>query len=401
MVKAHTRNTICHMPKNIVIFADGTGQAGGIPGAIPTNVYKLYKACPQVGGTQITFYDPGVGSQTHGRQSRRRRIYNFVARATGLGLSKNIADCYDAIIRHYEPGDRIFLFGFSRGAYTVRSLGGLLGLCGVPAVSPRGHDLRTNKRARKRAVRRAVRWVYQCYGRSELKRRMRQHRGEKFRNRYLAQDAIPYFIGVWDTVRALGVPGINWLIFWRHAFHDSSLNPKVPYGRHAIAIDENRSIFAPELWDEGLNVADPDRIKQVWFPGVHTDIGGGYSESELSDLTLEWMLAEATAIPHPLHVDLKALALKPSHRGVQHDERLGWGVLWRKGTRDRLRLNRLDCETNVTRRIKEPKVPTMRGEMPYRPVLLAAHPEFAEYYQALRAQRRSLIERLGNSFARK
>jgi uncharacterized protein (DUF2235 family) len=190
------------MPKNIVIFSDGTGQAGGIPGLVPSNVYKLYRACPVTPGVQETFYDPGLGSPPDGARWRQwRQIYNLVSQTTGLGISWNIVDCYDALIKMYEPGDRIYLFGFSRGAYTVRSLGGMLALCGIPTRSGRGHDPRVDRRARRRLAWRALRWVYQTYGSSDAKRRKRAERAKKYRERYASHVATPYFIGVWDTVR--------------------------------------------------------------------------------------------------------------------------------------------------------------------------------------------------------
>jgi uncharacterized protein (DUF2235 family) len=130
------------MPKNIVIFSDGTGQAGGINfDEARTNVYKLYRAC-RVGpdtlvdpSDQIAFYDPGLGSAADGGHFKvgwLRWIYNILSMATGLGITANIIDCYAAIIRLYEKDDRIFLVGFSRGAYTVRSLGGVMSYCGAP-----------------------------------------------------------------------------------------------------------------------------------------------------------------------------------------------------------------------------------------------------------------------------
>jgi uncharacterized protein (DUF2235 family) len=383
------------LPKNIVIFSDGTGQAGGIPGLVPSNVYKLFRACPSVPGVQETFYDPGLGSPSDGAHWRRwRQIYNLVSQATGLGISWNIADCYDALIRMYEPGDRIYLFGFSRGAYTVRSLAGMLAMCGIPTRSGHGHDPRTDRRARRRLVWRALHWVYQTYGRSDFKKRLRASRAVRYREQHASLDAAPHFIGVWDTVRALGLPGVSRFVPWRHAFHDATLHRDVSYARHALALDEDRATFWPELWDELESDRASGRIKQVWFPGVHSDIGGGYPENELSDLALEWMIAEVTAIADPLLVDSTRLDLRPSHKGMQHDGRMGWGALWVKGTRQHLRPEPVQCEAHVERRFLEPKVPSVRGEGPYRPVPLAQHPEFMKYYEAITAERRGRLQRL-------
>jgi hypothetical protein len=397
------RSFVCgtDMSKNIVIFSDGTGQAGGLPDSTSTNVYLLFKGCPIILGVQETFYDPGLGSPPMGARLRHwRRLYNLVCQITGLGISRNIADCYNTLICLYQPGDRIFLFGFSRGAYTVRSLGGLISLCGIPQVSARGLNLRANTRARRRAVWRAIRWVYQTYGRSEVRKRLRHERAKRFRRQYQSHDVVPYFVGVWESVRALGLPGVSRFVPWRHAFHDATLNPQVPYARHALSIDENRRVFVPALWDETKMDRQSGRINQVWFPGVHSDVGGGYHERELGDLALTWMIAEATNIPHPLIVERANLNLNPSHLGIQHDERLGWGRLWWKGTRDRLHVDNFQFERHVPLRVGEDGVPTVHGTLPYRPLLLARYPEFKKYYDAIAGRRRSVRQKVDELLAR-
>lgn len=208
------------MPKNILIFSDGTGQAGGLLlDEKRTNVYKLYRATrcgPETANDpllQVAFYDPGLGSQTApgGRPiTLWRQIYNLVSQATGLGITRNIIDCYAAIIELWRPGDRIYLFGFSRGAYTVRCLGGVLSLCGVPR-SENGVPIKVDHASAERIASEAVKKVYQ-HGASKKEPRFRAQRAElaaKFRARY-GSDAggvsneVPYFIGVWDTVAALG-----------------------------------------------------------------------------------------------------------------------------------------------------------------------------------------------------
>lgn len=152
------------MPKNILIFFDGTGQAGGlVPDERRSNIYKLFRATrcgPDTAidpGEKLTYYDPGLGTQPVGTGPITgiwRRIYNIVSQATGFGLTANITDCYAAILQMWEPGDRIFLFGFSRGAYTVRCLGGVLALCGVPTTMADGTPLRRDaKSTRKLACR--------------------------------------------------------------------------------------------------------------------------------------------------------------------------------------------------------------------------------------------------------
>lgn len=130
------------MPKNVLIFSDGTGQVGGLRfDEERTNIYKLYRATrvgPDSGidpREQVAFYDPGLGSIADGGNlvgRAARWVYNVVSKVTGFGITANIVDCYAALIRFYQPGDRIFLFGFSRGAYTVRCLSEVIALCGIP-----------------------------------------------------------------------------------------------------------------------------------------------------------------------------------------------------------------------------------------------------------------------------
>ena len=208
------------MPKNILIFSDGTGQAGGLlPDEKRTNVYKLYRATrcgPDTANDptlQVAFYDPGLGTQTApgGRAvTFGRKIYNLLSQATGLGITRNIVDCYMAIIELYRPGDRIYLFGFSRGAYTVRCLGGVLSLCGVPRTE-NGAPIKVDPDTAERIASEAVKKVYQ-HGASQKDERFRKQRLElasAFRKKYGSDsngraNEVPYFIGVWDTVAALG-----------------------------------------------------------------------------------------------------------------------------------------------------------------------------------------------------
>jgi uncharacterized protein (DUF2235 family) len=380
------------MPKNIVILSDGTGQGASMPRAERTNVRKLWDATKEAApAQQVTFYDEGLGAE-HKREWWRW-AYDLASRATGLGISQNIKDCYTALIEYYEPGDRIFLFGFSRGAFTVRSLGGVLCLCGIPQRDAEGNSPRDrqNKKGRLALVEEAVEKVYKHYGDKD-KEQKRIVLGAEYRNRYHSfsmdgsSPAFPYFIGVWDTVRALGVPGSSGLVLWRHAFHDATLNPLVPYARQALSIDENRQIFAPEIWDESKESPEAKargRIKQHWFPGVHSDIGGGYRETGLSDLALEWMIKEATAVEHPLIVDMTKLKLKPSHEGIQHDERTGWGRTWTEGTREDLLDGKgpdILHEHFVGSRFGLAAARYVTGDRLYRPKALTRHRDYKDRF---------------------
>jgi len=211
------------MPKNIIIFSDGTGQAGGLkPDQNVSNIYKLYRAtrCGPESGIdpreQLTFYDPGLGSQSEGgmlfAQRVYRQLYNIVSQATGLGITRNIIDCYAAILRQWEPGDRIFLFGFSRGAYTVRCLAAVPSLCGVPTtMQDGGTPLYRDAKSARRIAKEAVRRVYQHVSSPRDKAYLEQRKALalQFRTKYGSDaaglpNANAFFVGVFDTVAALG-----------------------------------------------------------------------------------------------------------------------------------------------------------------------------------------------------
>lgn len=301
------------MAKNLVFLADGTGNDSDIESA--TNVYKLYqrlrndlpghprmlpgeidKLRTDTSIEQITQYDPGVGS----------RPLDLVGKATGKGISKNVKDGYEFFCRFYEPGDRIYLFGFSRGAYTVRSLGGLIGLCGIPKRQQgEDGDLLHDEKLRLGLVDEAFGIYRTMQGEGEAGQKLRREKADIFIANYGHPDSMsaavraPYLIGIWDTVRSLG-----WPTQWRdvelpgqsNLFHDHDLNPFVRYAFHALSIDDQRSQFYPTIWNEptlakqGKGLGDDQTFFQVWFPGVHADVGGGYPETGLSDLSLRWMI---------------------------------------------------------------------------------------------------------------
>jgi uncharacterized protein (DUF2235 family) len=344
------------MTKNIVFFADGTGndRAEGVK----TNVARLSDCAenmrvrqgrptwqdlsgleldaevdhPDV--RQITSYDPGVGTE----------FGDLIGRATGSGISQNIQDGYDFIIRFYNPGDRILLFGFSRGAYTVRSLAGLIGLCGVPRRTGKTgqDDLRHDARARKKIVSAAYAVYKTGYDQGEAGLEARLTAAKTFRKTHAYAEhrepaaRAPYFIGVWDTVRSLGIPlGYkDWeLTLWPHRFHDHDLNAYVRYAFHALSIDDRRQQFLPTVWNEptkAQETGDPvgQVFEQVWFPGVHADVGGGYEDTSLADIALSWMVEKALRAEHPLWLDQDPrLHLRPSPAGKLHDSREGF---WRR-----------------------------------------------------------------------
>ena len=217
------------MAKNILIFSDGTGQRGGLQfDELRSNIYKLYRATRCGPDTiidpsaQLTFYDPGLGTDPTGNTPvirLWRRFYNMVSGATGLGITRNIINCYAAIIRMWQPGDRIYLFGFSRSAYTVRCVAAVLALCGVPTRDKDG-SLRRDESSTGKIAREAVTRVYQHVGSPRETKYLpqRQALAALFRQDYAAEgtgrpsNAYPCFMGVFETGAALANKGALLLV---------------------------------------------------------------------------------------------------------------------------------------------------------------------------------------------
>lgn len=270
------------MSRNLVVCTDGTWNRPDQRDrdrVVPSNVVKVARALSGrtlTGTEQYVYYDTGVG--TGGRWDRLK------GGAFGVGLLENVKQAYSAIGSGFRPEDKLFLFGFSRGAYTARSLGGLIGLCGIP--DPAKGDVSA-------AVDSAVR----IYRARPGEARSSDASGHAERFSHANEGSIVHdihFIGVWDTVGALGVPlkHLSFIGAHRHAFHDVSLGAHVTYAYHALAIDERRKPFRPSLWS-ATNVRAGQTVQQVWFPGVHSNIGGGYVDAGLSDRSFLWMCANA------------------------------------------------------------------------------------------------------------
>lgn len=323
------------MAKNIVVFCDGTGN-DRTRDDFDTNVAMLYeRALHSKQGEptrQVTYYDAGVGTE----------MGDLIGKATGNGISQNIQQAYDFIVRYYDPGDHIFVFGFSRGAYTVRSLAGMIGLVGVPrarqTIDGRSVDLHDEKeKARGRLVAEAYA-IYKITDADE-----RKDKARKFRETYGPPEHADdekravHFIGVWDTVRSLGIP-VGYrdveLTIWPHRFHDHELSEHVRYAYHALSIDDDRIAFHPTLWNEptkAQKLAKPgeqpkQKFEQVWFAGVHSDVGGGYKERGLADITLRWMMERALAAEPPLllapdYADDPFRGISPKANDTIHDPR--------------------------------------------------------------------------------
>jgi uncharacterized protein (DUF2235 family) len=284
--------------KNLVICCDGTWNR---PDAeYPTNVVKLARNLVNDFVTQTVYYDTGVG--TGGK------LDAAVGGATGEGVKENIREAYRFVLHNYQPGDRLFLFGFSRGAFTVRSLGGLIYKCGIL------------KDPGEASIDRAL----ELYKTDD-------HPDDPPMTNFRAQYALGrevYFIGVWDTVGALGVP-VGWvpkkLSEFANGFHDTKLSPLVRHACQALAIDERREAFEPTFWQQSSRADAGQVLEQVWFAGAHADVGGGYAETGLSDIALHWMQEKARAAglafkPVPAYVP------QPQPAGVLHDPARDWSL---------------------------------------------------------------------------
>jgi uncharacterized protein (DUF2235 family) len=281
--------------KRIVIFTDGTWNSPEQGGA--TNVLQMARAVrPEVDSIeQVAFYDWGVGTD-------RKKLMGGIS---GAGIDKNIMDCYRFIVHNYNDGDQLFFFGFSRGAYTVRSLAGFIRNCGLI----------------KREHADKIPAAYKLYRKRTRSSSPDMPQAVNFRKDYAVANITPIeFVGVWDTVGALGIPVPFWGTLGEREFlfHDTEPSKIIQHARHAVSIDENRMDFEPTLWSQkpGLD------LQQVWFAGVHSDVGGGYDEPGLSHCASQWMLKEANNFG--LEFELHFInAIKPKPGDKQHNERKG------------------------------------------------------------------------------
>jgi uncharacterized protein (DUF2235 family) len=280
--------------KNVVICCDGTANEFS---RAPTNVAKLFFTLPKGAPEQVCSYHPGVGTMappgfvTPGGA----RIAELLGMAFGYALGADIRDAYVFLADSYRPGDRLFLFGFSRGAYTVRALASMLRLYGL--IAPKNSAL--------------VPYMVRMLWKIQALRRDAQTREAQISDYFklaahfkatFSTECKPHFVGAWDTVSSVG-----WFTS-PVAIPYTANNSDVEIARHAISIDERRTFFQPNLWFPRPPRPGPRDLRQVWFPGCHGDVGGGYPEEQsgLSKIALDWMIAEAVA--NGLQVDPHKLA---------------------------------------------------------------------------------------------
>lgn len=265
------------MPKRIVFCCDGTWQNP----ADNTNVYRLYNALT-VSADQVTFYDTGVGADATGLQ-------RIITGAIGSDLFTKITNAYTKIAHVYEPGDQIYLFGFSRGAYTARSLAGFIANCGIPTGAFTDNAVTQLFNAYRNPATRAAA-IAAVANSSDAPQG-------------LSQPGIQ-FIGAWDTVGSLGIPALfGGIDVNQYGFLDLSLHPDVKNALHLLSIDEHRPQFPATLWDVPNPPVSGQTIEQVWFSGCHGDVGGGLQQggpvdggTRLCDITLAYMINRAQSL---------------------------------------------------------------------------------------------------------
>lgn len=302
------------MSKRLVMCCDGTWSSAGQQAV--TNVVKIFHTvapADEQGVAQHRFYQDGVGVQ------RWERIRGG---AFGVGLSRNVRNTYRFVVENFEPGDELFFLGFSRGAYTARSTVGLVRNAGV---------LRRDQAHR-------IDEAYALYRNRTKETQPGGTESERFRRAYSHESRIR-FIGVWDTVGALGIPftgsPLTRFINRRWSFHDTTLSSTVDIACQALAIDEKRGPFEPTIWQQSES-ARGQRCEQVWFAGDHSDVGGGYRDTALSDIALLWMAEQVRSAGLAFTADAFARTgdadqdarnrgrfVAPDAHGQLHDARTG------------------------------------------------------------------------------
>ena len=347
--------------KSIILLSDGTGNSSAK--LFKTNVWRLYEAV-DLGPAepkkqrQIAFYDDGVGSSAF-------RPLAMLGGIFGLGLKRNVLELYSYVCRNYDPhsvaapesgitdsGDHIYGFGFSRGAFTMRLA---IAMIADQGIIPYTNDDELQRKVepayevfRRFRTRRAIQWLREKLGRpydpQRVALKIKERTGYDSANNHRP---IIRFIGVWDTVAAYGGPIVeltravdNW--FYPLSMPDYALSRHVRRARHALALDDERDSFWPLLWDEvaeeqlrdsklkGFDWIDNDRLQQVWFTGMHADVGGGYPDESLSYVSLLWMMEEARDCGlRTVDVITKRYEALVNSFGPIHDSRSGVGAYYR------------------------------------------------------------------------
>ena len=289
--------------KRLALFSDGTGNSSAK--AEKTNVWRLFQALDQTTFDQLANYDDGVGTSSN-------KYLAALGGAFGYGLKRNVIDLYKFVCRNYDAGDEIYGFGFSRGAFTIRIVAALIATQGL-AKGRSESELHANALTAYRQYRIERfksyspfvilgRWLRDYVLLPWSGRALSRHRKTR------QPGSVPIeFLGLWDTVGAYGMPidELKWgfdKLIWPMVAVDCHLSPVVRHCSHALALDEQRQTFTPTLFDESFEATKVSegkvpsgRLTQVWFCGVHSNVGGGYPEDQLSLVTMDWIASQAVA----------------------------------------------------------------------------------------------------------
>ncbi len=370
-------------PKNIIVLSDGTGNAGGV--ANGTNVWRIRQAIESdadaAGLEQVIIYEDGVGTSAI-------KPLQIIGLAFAAGITRDLVCLYARLIQVYNPGDRLYLFGFSRGAFTIRLFAFMLYRCGLADIRPNGKLMRPEQ---------VVCVAKEAVGAFKMRHKKKD---EEFRKTYgysadkiesacsdvsgwreaattgdslEGQGRVPIrFIGVWDTVDAVGlpfdnlsqgllklrrriwIPFTNWVLLnlgrrvsliqhstthWREWAEDDDLHPCIQAAYHAVSIDDERQTFHPVLWlelqsDGKLKKDDSStllkEVEQVWFSGVHANVGGGYPKDHLAYVSLEWMMRHAMNCELVFDADrITEYDQERDELGHLYDSRSGGGIFYR------------------------------------------------------------------------
>jgi len=391
------------MAKNIVLCSDGTGNKGGYGN--DSNVYKLYKAIDihNAKTQQISFYDNGVGTKEDGSAVKSNKFWVALSGAFGFGFEDNVRDLYEFLSRHYEVGDQIYIFGFSRGASTVRAFTGYIHSCGL---------LDKTKATSEKQFQELISLSQTAYEKIKTNPEL----ANDFKQKYAISDGdhAPdanlkiHFLGVWDTVSALGFPNGTWNTSdwffksldkvskicekwadkrWPHQFYNYKLNDSILYACQALAIDDERKTFHPKVWDESNRA--PNSVEQVWFAGVHSNIGGGYPRAGLSSVALEWMYKHA-ADKGLIFIadDVNSTRTHANVHGKLYDSRDGFAVYYRYEPRNieklclgqkthqpKIEVGKIKIHNTVIERIKQETALYIPGILPAKFEVVSTGPE--------------------------
>jgi len=366
------------MGRNIILCADGTGNKGG--STPDSNAFRMFNAIDihNTKTIQHTFYDNGVGTS-------KNDILRAIGGGLGFGFRRNVLDLYQLLAQNYQPGDRIYLFGYSRGAATIRALTGFIGCCGLI----KGNNLSLDE------IEKGTQALFKKYKNMTSNSPLANHETET------NYGAIPIeFVGVWDTVSALGFPKntdvlgpFSWLfnsffslldfisnIIFPHNFYQYRLFDNIKHAYQALAVDDERTAFQPIIWDE-TNRPEGSVVEQVWFPGMHANVGGGYERDGLAHLSLYWMMTKAKE----RGLIFKNGALQDAQNnsnisGHMQNSRSGLGVYYRYHPREiaelcKNKVNKIKIHYSVLERMSRRTADYAPGNLPDEFTVIQPHIE--------------------------